>query len=151
MPAAGKDLHVHGHCYCGGVTFEVMIPAGSAPVFSTYCHCDSCRRAHAAPLYHVVCVEEAMFRITQGEHLLKGYARTGNQLNRVFCSTCGSKIMNRFGDLRFDGKSAVAFFPNLLEEATQHAMPDMLRPKGNYLAEECVLERGVLNQIFGLA
>lgn len=148
MPAATQDVDVRGHCYCGSVAFEVSIPKGSAPIYSTYCHCDSCRRAHAAPLYHVVCLEESMFRITRGDDLLKAFTRPGNQLDRIFCSVCGSKVMNRFGSRRFDGKTAVAFFPNLLEEATQHAMPEALRPKRTYFAEECVLDRDELNALF---
>jgi hypothetical protein len=46
-------VHVTGHCYCGAIRFAVDIPEGDAPIFTAYCHCDSCRRAHAAPLYHV--------------------------------------------------------------------------------------------------
>lgn len=53
---------VHGTCYCGGVKFAVDCTA-TAPLKALYCHCESCRRAHAAPLYQVV----------YGEQLLQGH------------------------------------------------------------------------------
>lgn len=45
-------LGYHGQCYCGKVKFLVRNDA--YPTKAVYCHCESCRRAHAAPLYHVV-------------------------------------------------------------------------------------------------
>ena len=41
-----------GTCYCGGVKFGVTIDS-TKYVRALYCHCESCRRAHAAPLYQV--------------------------------------------------------------------------------------------------
>lgn len=60
------QVDVTGHCYCGAIQFAVHIPAGDQPIFTAYCHCDSCRRAHAAPLYHVACVDQSHFEITAG-------------------------------------------------------------------------------------
>ncbi|MBT5435843.1 MAG: GFA family protein [Alphaproteobacteria bacterium] len=148
MAAAQEDVHVSGHCYCGGVTFDVDIPKGASPLFAVYCHCDSCRRSHAAPLYHVVCLDEAMLKITKGEDLPKGYSKRSKDFSRDFCSACGSRVRNRFGDWKPDGITPVAMFPNLLDAATQHAMPDVLKAQSNHLAEECVLERAVLDQLF---
>ena len=134
------DTHVRGHCYCGVIRFEVTIPAGDRPIFTAYCHCDSCRRAHAAPLYHVVCVEESMFQITAGAELLVEYTRPGASLSRAFCGTCGSKVLNRFPGWKPGGRVPLAFFPNLLEEATQHALPEILRAQKTNRAEECVVD-----------
>ena len=39
---------LHGRCYCGAVTFSVRTDAKVH--LGCYCHCESCRRAHAAPL-----------------------------------------------------------------------------------------------------
>lgn len=44
---------VSGTCYCAGMKFTVDCTR-VAPRKSLYCHCESCRRAHAAPVYQVV-------------------------------------------------------------------------------------------------
>ena len=67
----------------------------SASVRSLFCHCDSCRRAHAAPLYQVVYLPESCFEITTGAHLLQAFARSPAHVVRSFCSACGSRICNR--------------------------------------------------------
>jgi hypothetical protein len=55
---------LHGHCYCGEITFS--IPANVEPHIATYCHCESCRRAHSSPLYQVVYIKPEEFVITAG-------------------------------------------------------------------------------------
>jgi hypothetical protein len=147
MPTSPDPIRVSGHCYCGGVTFKVDIPAGDSPIFTAYCHCDSCRRAHAAPLYHVVCVDEAMFTLTGGAELIQEFKRHGRTITRAFCGTCGSRILNRFGNWRPGGRVPLAWFPNLLDEATQHALPEVLRPQRNNQPDECVLDWGFLQRV----
>jgi Paired amphipathic helix repeat len=51
--AEGKSAAVTGHCYCGAVVFSVAVPESERDAHCCYCHCDSCRRAHSAPLYQV--------------------------------------------------------------------------------------------------
>jgi hypothetical protein len=140
-------VHVSGHCYCGTVAFEVRMPAGSTTIFTAYCHCDSCRRAHAAPLYHVACIEESMFQLTQGADALVEFKKPGGRISRAFCGVCGSKVLNRFGTWRPNGKVPLAFFPDLLTEADQRALPEVLRPRRNNRSEECVLDPGMLSQL----
>lgn len=141
-----EAIDVNGHCYCGGVTFSVSIPAGARPFKATYCHCDSCRRAHAAPLYHVVIMDAEWFTITAGEELLQEFGRGGP--TRIFCTRCGSKVMNTFGGWKPGGRTPLAFFPNLLDEATQHDLPEPLRAKGHHQPQECVLEQAELEALF---
>ena len=142
-----EPLHVTGHCYCGGITYAVDLAAGERPIFTAYCHCDSCRRAHAAPLYHVACVDESQFRLTQGADLLVEFAKSDKHITRAFCGACGSKILNRFGAWKPGGKTPLAFFPNTLDEAIQQALPDALRPKKQNQIEECVLELEMLRTL----
>jgi len=143
----GEPVDVSGHCYCGAITFEVHIPQGASPLFTAYCHCDSCRRAHASPLYQVACVDASMFRITQGAEHLVEFTKPGGTITRAFCGVCGSKILNRFGPWRPGGREPLAFFPATLDEATQHALPAPLRPAKNNRPDECVLEASALRPL----
>jgi hypothetical protein len=149
MDSTPPAVHVTGHCYCGGVTYSVTIPQGDRPIFNTYCHCDSCRRAHAAPLYHVVCVDESMFELTAGAELLTEFHKPGASLVRAFCSGCGTRVLNRFPGWKPGGRTPLAFFPNTLDEAHQHPLPDLLRSGDNNRPEECVLEAAVLGAVMG--
>ena len=106
----------HGGCYCGGVRFSIS--AGTEVAWSGYCHCEDCRRAHAAPLYHAVYVEESRFQVTAGEDLLKWYTRAeavSDRYKRYFCGRCGSKVFSTMteetGELR-------GTFPSLFDDQT---------------------------------
>ena len=131
-----EAVTVDGHCYCGAVQFTVALPAGARPIFSAYCHCDSCRRAHAAPLYHVVCVDALMFNVTAGASLVEHYTKPGGTITRAFCRQCGTRVMNTFGDWRLGNVEPVVFFPNLLRPEFQHPLPALLRPTRHNQAEE---------------
>jgi len=143
-----SEVHVTGHCYCGAITFAVDIPAGAAPIFTAYCHCDSCRRAHSAPLYQIACVDESMFSITTGEDVLVEFKKPGGTITRAFCGACGSRVLNRFGTWRPRGQTPVGFFPNLLTEEAQRALPEALRPHRDYSPKDSVLDRDLLMQHF---
>ena len=150
-PATAEALHLTGHCYCGGIRYAVDIPAGAAPIFTAYCHCDSCRRAHAAPLYHVVCVDDGMFSITEGAELLSEFQRNEGGLVRAFCAICGSKVLNLFPGWRPGGRKPVAFFPNTLDAVIQADLPEALRPRKQNHPGECVLDFGALGPLFEAA
>lgn len=134
------DIRQTGHCYCGAVQFAVHIPAGQRPFFSAYCHCDSCRRAHAAPLYQVVCVDAHMLSITAGAEHIRAYQKRPRVPCRDFCGICGTRVRNRFPGWRPGGRELVAFFPNLFEEGAMRALPDGLRVQRNNAHDECVLD-----------
>ena len=138
------EVDVSGHCYCGAIRFRVRISGGEQPIFTAYCHCDSCRRAHSAPLYQVACVEESMFNITEGEGLLEEFTKPGGTITRAFCRRCGSKVLNRFGSWRPGGRVPLVFFPSLLDEETQKSLPDALQPGKINRPEESVLNLEVL-------
>ncbi len=143
-----ESLRVTGHCYCGAIQFAVDIPAGERPIFSAYCHCDSCRRAHAAPLYQVVCVDASMFSFVAGESNLVEFKKGGRSPVRAFCGTCGSKVLNRFPGWSPGGKVPLVFFPSLLDAEFQQDLPALLRPQKNINAGETVLEQELLNALF---
>lgn len=134
-----SDTHVSGHCYCGGVHFEVTLPEGAKPLFAAYCHCENCRRSHAAPLYQVACVDDSQFTVTQGEDLVVPFQKTPGKVVRAFCGTCGTRVFNTFPNWRPGGRVPVAWFPSLLADDVQRDLPETLRPNANMNAEGCVL------------
>jgi len=143
-----EPLHITGHCYCGDIVFAVTLPADEQPLFALYCHCDSCRRAHAAPLYHVVCIEAARFTLTSGAEHLELYQKHPKAPVRAFCRTCGTRVLNRFPHWRPQGKEPLAFFPNLLDADIQANLPARFRPTRNYEAASSVLDQATLDLIF---
>ena len=148
MPQSPEEtVHVEGHCYCGGVRFAVDIPAGERPIFNLYCHCDSCRRAHAAPLYHAVCLEEHWLSFIEGEELVQEFQKPNGPI-RAFCRTCGSKLLNRFPNWRPHGKVPLVFFPDLLDREVRANMPAALVPRSNVNQESAVLEQETLEKHF---
>jgi len=142
-----SHTRLKGRCYCGELRYEVHIPNGKRPHYSGYCHCDSCRRAHAAPLYQVVIMEASWFEITAGEDLLKDFTRPGSRITRSFCSACGTRIVNRFSRWRRSDGEPVSFFPNTLDESLTHPFPDLLQPEEHNREQECVLDMGLLSQL----
>ena len=136
---------VSGHCYCGGVRFTVAQPADEPPVFTAYCHCDSCRRAHAAPLYQVVAVRPHNHRITAGAALVREFQHAGRNIVRAFCSQCGSRLYNRLSAL--GDRSPIIFFPDLIDEDQRRSLPAVFRPRINNAAGECVLDADKLAEV----
>mmetsp|Transcript_51005 Transcript_51005/g.65321 ORF Transcript_51005/g.65321 Transcript_51005/m.65321 type:complete len:153 (-) Transcript_51005:72-530(-) len=128
-----------GTCYCGNIKFEVRCDQVNKALF---CHCESCRRAHSSPLYHVVYTAEESFKIIEGNELIKEFSKTADGVMRSFCTSCGSRIYNR---VPIKPQLGVGFFPALLEETIQHNLPDSFKPSCHYLSEETVLDLDILN------
>ncbi len=126
---------ITGHCYCGGVQFRVRADPPTSR--ACFCHCESCRRAHAAPLYQVVYVPDACMEITAGDDLLTPFSRSTSSIVRSFCRVCGSRVCNRSPQ---QPELGVGFFPALLVEEAQHALPAAFRATDHYLSHEAVLD-----------
>ena len=129
-----------GHCYCGRIQFT--IDADVQPNKPVYCHCESCRRAHASPLYQVCYIPTDAFHITNGFELLKPFSKSELGVIRSFCSNCGTRVCN---SLPSKPSLGVGFFPALLEETIQHNLPEKFKPIYHYLAEESVLDMSVIH------
>eukprot|EP00729_Bicosta_minor_P009346 gene9346-12947_t len=132
-----------GQCYCGGIRFTVPL---AAPIKACYCHCDSCRRAHSAPLYQVVYIKNEGFHITQGEELVQYFEKTLNGVVRSFCKVCGSRVSNTWTDegrasRKANGKLDIGtgFFPSLLDSDFQKA--ECFQPKTTYFTEEAIITK----------
>ena len=86
---------VQGRCYCGQVSWEARLPE-TFPHSSLYCHCASCRRAHASPIYQVTYLGWEFFRYTSGEELTKDCLSPTNPLiSRQFSTCCGTRTVNK--------------------------------------------------------
>ena len=84
------------------------------------------------------CVTPHLFIIAcsaTGEELLTEFCKPESKCKRSFCSSCGSRILNRI-----EGRDHwLGFFPALLDEAVQHNLPSQLTPKKHNLSVESVL------------
>lgn len=81
-----------GRCFCRAVTFETS----GDPIWVSFCHCESCRRATSSPV-----AAFAAFRddatVFSGERP-RTY-RSSPEVERAFCGRCGSPIWYRHDDL----------------------------------------------------
>lgn len=150
-----------GRCYCGGVQFTVSTAA--KPWFAAYCHCDSCRRAHAAPMFQVCaarcrstaqrgtaltpCVDVQVawiaadsFKFTAGEDTVKHFQKDkdGNGIVRSFCTNCGTRVRNSMPTK----PELCGFFPNLVDvsEDRTAAFAGVWKPQFHWLHTEAVVE-----------
>ena len=116
---SAKD--VVGGCYCGEVRF--LVTGLTDPLVSGYCHCQSCRQAHAAPIYEVAWITAADFSVTQGEDRLRWYTRSEDareHLRRYFCTNCGTRVFNTFnGPFNGQDVTVTGIFPTLFDDQIQ--------------------------------
>ena len=78
---------ITGSCLCNQVTYTLK--NGIEEI--VHCHCQTCRKAHAAAFSSVAKIMDEDFEITRGEGLLKSYESSPGK-QRYFCSNCGSQI-----------------------------------------------------------
>lgn len=77
-----------GRCFCGAITFKTNGPV----LWSGICHCDSCRRATAAPCtgFFGVRRDSVTWQGTPAQHLSSGGA-----VQRFYCPDCGTQLVYR--------------------------------------------------------
>lgn len=85
---------VEGRCLCGAVRLVLHLPT----VFVSHCHCESCRRAHAAAFVTWTAVPEAAFDVAAGAEHLVGYGSSPG-VTRSFCGRCGTPLLYRMAGL----------------------------------------------------
>jgi len=141
-----NDTEVHGGCYCGDVRF--LIPKGAAPLLSGYCHCVSCRQAHAAPIYAVAWLPAADLKVTKGSERLRWFTRsetTREHLRRFFCINCGTKVFNSYdGPFGEQNVSVSGVFPSLFDDQAM-AKTEKWRPRVHMYCEESIMDLSQLN------
>ena len=77
-----------GSCLCKAVEYEIT--ALDMPI--VFCHCDTCRKAHAAPFAATAGVMREHFRWVKGEDKLSSFESSPGKL-RHFCSVCGTHLV----------------------------------------------------------
>jgi hypothetical protein len=74
-----------GGCLCSAIRFRIS----GEPVFSSICHCATCRRASAAPTVAWLTFDRGQVEILSGNP--RTY-RSSQGVARQFCGTCGSQL-----------------------------------------------------------
>lgn len=85
---------IRGRCLCGAVRLALVPPT----VFVSHCHCESCRRAHAAAFVTWTAVSEAAFTVERGVDALTAYGSSPG-VTRSFCGRCGTQLIYRMEGL----------------------------------------------------
>jgi hypothetical protein len=67
---------------------------GPPTLFASYCHCESCRRTHAAPFVAWTAVPNDRFAVVGGEEAVSVY-RSSPGVQRAFCGRCGTHVWYR--------------------------------------------------------
>jgi hypothetical protein len=75
----------HGQCLCRAIRFTAEGP----PKWTSYCHCQSCRRHTGAPVSAYAGFEAAKVRFTEG---VPTYYISSPGVKRGFCGRCGSTL-----------------------------------------------------------
>lgn len=81
-------MPIPGSCLCRSVQYEIDELA--SPI--GFCHCHTCRKAHAAAAAPTARVRRESFRWLAGSELVKSYESSPGK-TRHFCGECGSHIV----------------------------------------------------------
>lgn len=93
---------ISGSCLCGQIEFQAE-PIGDL-IFN--CHCTMCQRSHGAAFATQAFVDAKSLTFLKGKELITEYQSTVGI--RVFCSACGSRLMNYSRDKTSYASVAVA-------------------------------------------
>jgi len=79
-------MHVaEGGCLCSAIRYRVS----GAPAAAGTCHCNTCRKASAAPSVAWVTFERSNFDVLTGEPTV---FRSSPGVERTFCNRCGTPL-----------------------------------------------------------
>jgi hypothetical protein len=79
-----------GSCLCSAVKYEINGELG----LTYYCHCSRCRKESGSAFAANAVVAAKDFVVVEGEESLATF-RTGEGVQRLFCSRCGSPLLSR--------------------------------------------------------
>ena len=121
---------IEGGCLCSAIRFRIS----GEPIFSSICHCSTCRRASAAPTVGWLTFDRGQVEMLSGNP--RTY-RSSQGVVRQFCGACGSQLAyeNATSPATIDITTASMDNPNLfpptreswLEQRVAWQMPDARR------------------------
>jgi hypothetical protein len=85
---------------CGQVRLVARFPSR----FCAHCHCESCRRAHAAGFVTWIGLPSAQVEVTAGGEFLQAYESSPGTM-RTFCRHCGTRMT--FVSTRWPGETHI--------------------------------------------
>jgi hypothetical protein len=86
MSESGEAAHEYrGGCLCGAVRFKVT----GRPIWTAFCHCESCRRATGSAVSAYAGYAADRFEITTGK---PSHFNSSPGVRRGFCADCGSAL-----------------------------------------------------------
>ena len=81
-----------GGCQCGAVRYEVT----GEPKMLVACHCTDCQRQSGSAFGETMVVDEANFRLTQGEvKTFESISAAGRGKLGAFCPDCGTRLYHK--------------------------------------------------------
>lgn len=106
-----------GGCQCGNIRYEVV----GTPKRLVACHCSDCQRQSGSAFGMTMLVNEADFRLTQGEpKTFASKSAAGRAKLGAFCPECGTRIYHK----NEWTKGTVSIKPGTLDD-TRWLTPDM--------------------------
>ena len=85
-PSARLVHELRGGCLCGALRYLARVETLAD---CAYCHCETCRRAHGAPVVTWLTVPRQGFSYMKGQPKVFASSAQGE---RRFCPTCGSQL-----------------------------------------------------------
>jgi hypothetical protein len=123
MAREGVAMQINeGGCLCSAIRFRVS----GEPVFSSVCHCATCRRAGGAPTVAWLTFDRGQVEILSGTP--RAY-RSSQGVVRQFCGTCGSQLSYETVaspatiDITTASMDNPNLFPPTLEVWLEHRIP----------------------------
>ncbi|KAI5453826.1 hypothetical protein NCC49_005637 [Naganishia albida] len=81
----------HGQCLCG----QVKITLNKDQDAQVACHCNDCKKLAGSAYTTNVIIDDAEAELTGEFKTFTSKADSGNDVEHLFCPTCGSTIANR--------------------------------------------------------
>ena len=106
---------LEGGCRCRAVRYRIR----GDVILSAVCHCESCRRAHAAPAVAWAMFRSSQFEPTAGEQAIH---ESSPGVRRGFCARCGTQM-----------SFTADYMPGLIDIATGSLdAPELMPPTFHY-------------------
>lgn len=109
---------VSGDCLCGNIRVEVSkdeLFEDDNKIHIGVCHCDTCRKINAGPMFFIGSLKKENFRIIGKSYL--SYYESSLNARRLFCSNCGTYI--GFNNIN---SGSISFNPELFSSQLENIL-----------------------------